>query len=70
MSQNQENEPKVGFHTCLWFVFALAHLDAGETVPDSWRTHIPEVGKSRLLPFCILSTVFLCLGTLLAAEDS
>jgi hypothetical protein len=77
MSENQENELEVGFRTCLWFVFALAHLDAGGTVPDSWRTHIPEVDMDRLRPvsliFClsyILSTVFIFLGTLLVAKGS
>jgi hypothetical protein len=30
MIDNQENEPEVGYHVRLWFVFALSHLNPGE----------------------------------------
>jgi hypothetical protein len=50
MIDNQENEPKVGYRVCLWFVFALARLDPGEVAPPSWRVHIPKVNADLLRP--------------------
>jgi len=50
MTENQENEPEVGYHICLWFAFTLADLAVGEVMPDSWRDHIPSVDINLLCP--------------------
>ena len=56
LTENQENEPEVGYRARLWFALALAHLNPDEAVPASWRLQIPEVDFEALQP---VSSTFL-----------